>query len=200
MLNQKSRPAMWTMHPGEANGSVTLKFRGVMQASDILRFHPEIQSQLDEIVKKGWKYLFIQTLGTAVTEVRAQSMPCRLRLSSSFNSRSMPPPPVLELNLGQQQLDLTGMPEVQEFRVNISSKTFPRAATIDLVSGSATYIHDAFWKWDKTWASDPVKVSQAREVYEVARWVVEEKKLKLIEPFSVPRFDELASQFVAQTS
>jgi hypothetical protein len=196
MLTRRSRLAVWTMNPGEASGSVALKFKGIMQPSDVLRFHPEIQAQLDEIEKKGWKYLFIQTEGTAMTEVKAQAMPCRLRVSTSFNSKSPPPPPVLELNLGQQPLDLTGMPEVQEFQVNVSSKTFPRAATIELVSRTATYIHDALWKWDKTLAADATKTSQAKEVYEVARWVIEEKGYKLTEPYNVSHYDELAGEFV----
>jgi hypothetical protein len=196
MLTRKSRLALWTMHPGEANGSVTLKFKGVMQPSDILRFHPEIKAQLDEIEKKGWKYLFIQTEGTAVTELKAQAIPCRIRASTSFNSKSAPPPPILELNLGQLPLDLTGMPEVQKFLVNVSSKTFPRAATMDLVSRAATYIHEALWGWDKTWAADATKTSQAKEVYEVARWVIEEKRYSLAEPFNISRYNELAREFV----
>jgi len=196
MLTRRSRLVLWIMHPGEANGNVTLKFKGVMQPSDVLRFHPEIQAQLDEVEKKGWKYLFIKTEGTAVTGFKAEAMPCRIRASTSFNSRSTPPPPVLELNLGQMPLDLTGMPEVQEFVVNVSSKTFPRAATIDLVSRSTTYIHEAFWKWDKAWAADATKTSQAKEVYEVARWAIEEKRYNLAEPFSVPRYNELAREFI----
>ena len=185
------------MHPGEATGTVTLKFTGVMHPSDILRFHPEIQSQLDEVVKKGWKYLFIQTEGTAITELRAQAMPCRLRASTSFSSKSLPPAPTLELDLGQHPLDLTSMPDVQQFRVNISTKTFPRAVSIDLVTRTATYIHDALWNWDRTWAADAAKSTQAKEVYEVARWVVEEKKFKLIEPFNPSRYGELTAEFAS---
>jgi len=39
-----------------------------MKASEILKFHPEIQLILDEIVEKGWKYLYIETRGKAIAE------------------------------------------------------------------------------------------------------------------------------------
>ncbi len=191
---------MWTMHTGEANGRMSLKFKGMMQAADVLRFHPEIQTQLDQIVNRGWKYLFIEVMGTAVTELDAKGIPCRIRASTSFNSRSLPPPPILELNLGMNPLDLTGMPEVQEFRINVCSKSFPRAATVDLATGRVTYIHDPFWKWDRAWGADQKKLSDAKEVYEVATWLIDEKKLTLAEAFDQSRYQELAGQFKTFTA
>lgn len=186
---------MWTTQPGEANGSLTLRFKGLMQAEDVLRFHPEIQAQLDEIAKKGWKYLFIQVTGTAVSEVKAKNVPCRLRMSNVYAGRTIQPPPILELNFGQNRPDLSGMPEVQEFRINVCSKSFPRAVTVELAKGVVTYIHDAFWKWESSWQTDSTKLSQAREVYEIATWLIEEKEYRLVEAFSNARYQELASQF-----
>jgi len=186
---------MWTMHPGEANGSLTLKFKGLMQGYDVLRFHPEIQAQLDEISKKGWKYLFIQIAGTGISEVKVQTLPYRLRIGSSFTGRAMPPPPILEVTFLNGPPDLTGIPEVHEFRINVCSKSFPRAVVLDLAKGAVTYIHDALWKWDKNWATDGTKLSEAKEVFEVATWLVDEKRYKLADSLDSARYQELVGQF-----
>jgi hypothetical protein len=170
-----------------------------MQAEDVLRFHPEIQAQLDEIMKKGWKYLFIEIAGTALSEVAIENLPCRLRISASFGSRSLPPPPVMEMTFVRSPPDLKGVPEVQEFRINVSSKSYPRATTVDLASGRVLYMHDAFWGWNKSWAADGKKVSEAKEIYEIATWLVDVKKFKLAENLRLSRYEELAEQFRAMT-
>jgi hypothetical protein len=188
---------MWTTHPGEAKGDLSLRFSGLMQAEEVLRFHPEIQAQLDEIARQGWKYLYIVISGTAVTEVPIENQPCRIRMSTLYGGRSAPPPTVLEVTLRQQTPELKDVPEVQEFRINVCSKSFPRAAVVDLSKGLVTYIHDPFWKWDKQWTDDAQKLSDAKEVYEIARWLVEVKKYSLAEPLQLSRYSELADQFKA---
>jgi hypothetical protein len=90
-----------------------------------------------------------------------------------------------------------GVPEVQEFRVNVSSKSFPRAATVDLARGVVTYLHDPFWRWEKGWEADGKKLSNAREVYDIATWLLDVKKFKLIDVFKPERYLELKGIFQA---
>ena len=53
---------------GEASGELTLKATSVMSPEEILKFHPEIQNQLDDIEKHGWNYLCMESMGTALAE------------------------------------------------------------------------------------------------------------------------------------
>ncbi len=184
---------MWTTHPGEAKGNLTLRARGIMQAEDVLKYHQEIQVQLDEIVRQGWKYLYIEIVGTAVGEVAVENLPYHIRQGAAPGMKAMGrSSQVLEITIDRQLPNLKDVPDVQEFRVNVCSKSFPRAATVDLAKGIVTYLHDPFWKWEKGWESDKKKISDAREVYEIAAWLIDAKKFKLIDALQPERYRELA--------
>lgn len=188
---------MLSAFEGEAKGSLTLKFNGLLRAEDILKHHPEIQAELDAIVKRGWKYLFIETRGTAVTDVALEKTPYYVRQGATYWRPSDESDVILELSLGRRLWEVNGVPEVQEFRVNVCSKSFPRAATVDLVEGLVTYLHDPFWKWEKGWETDRKKLSDAKEVYEIATWLLDVKKFKLINAFKPERYRALAEDFKA---
>jgi hypothetical protein len=183
--------------PGGAKGSLTLRFTGFVQADDILKYHPEIKAQLDDIITRGWKYLYIQLVATAVTDMELENSPCRMRGGGVFGTRGMQLPLLLEITVGVEPPKLKDVPEVKEFRINVCSKSFPRAATIDLAKGVVTYLHDPFWKWEKGWEADTKKLSDAREVYEIAEWLMGTKKFELADPLSPTRYQELADQFKA---
>jgi hypothetical protein len=184
---------MWTTYPGEAKGNLTLRAKGIMQAGDVLKYHPEIQAQLDEIVRQGWKYLYVEILGTAVAEVAVGNLPYHIRQGAAPGMQAMGrSSKVLEITIDRKLLNLKDVPDVQEFRVNVCSKNFPRAATVNLAKGIVTYLHDPFWKWEKGWENDKKKISDAKEVYEIATWLIDVKKFKLIDAFQPERYRELA--------
>jgi hypothetical protein len=146
-------------------------------AGDILKFHPEIQSFLDEVEEKGWRYLYIDTRGTAAADVDLDGSPYVVRLknvpySASFDTVETGrgenmgvSGSVLEIDLGQKIVKLESVPEVQMFKINVSTKSFPRAATVDIPKGLVTYLNEAFWGWENGWEKDSSKLSEAREVY-----------------------------------
>lgn len=172
-----------------------------MQPMDVLRHHPEMQAQLDEITKHGWKYLFIETVGTVEAEVVLGASTFRMtsRLPQGVY-RDGQPTYFLELEVGDQLPTITGVPEISEFRVNVCSRSFPRAATVDLSKGLVTYIGDHFWRWEKGWEEDKKKLSDAREVQEIASWLIEVKGYKLIEAFKLERYQELKAIFEAMSN
>ena len=187
---------------GGVTGELKLKSTGRMAAPEIIRFHPEIQAQLDDIVKQGWKYLYIETMATAEADLRLEESAYQIRASPGLgmrfaaNARGLPEH-VLELNIGANPPQIKSIPEVVEFRVNVCSKSFPRAATVDLAKGIVTYLHDPFWRWEEGWKEDKKKLSDAREVYEIATWLLDVKKFKLHEAFKMERYQELVNIFKA---
>lgn len=182
---------------GEAKGSLTLMFNGLLPPEVTLKYHPEIQAELDEIIRRGWKYLFIETRGTLVADVALENAPYHVREGPAYWRNSSPTDLVLELGFGNQLREANGVPEVQEFRVNVCSKSFPRAATVDLAKGVVTYLHDPFWRWEKGWEADEKKLSDAKEIYEIAAWLIDVKKFKLIDAFKPERYQELVETFKA---
>lgn len=186
------------MTSGEANGRVTVKSTGFMQPAEALKLCPEFQAQLDEIAKLGWRYLFIQIIGTALVELPLEKSPFRLDIrytGTGPRGIRINPRYILDLDLGSQMPAITAKPEISEFRVNICSKSLPRAASVDLAKGIVTYLDDPFWRWEKGWETDEKKLSAAKEVKEIASWLLDVKGYTLIEVFKPERYQELSKLF-----
>ncbi len=163
----------------------------MLPAEEVLRFHPELREQLDEIVMQGWRYLYIQTTGTAVRELTAASSPFSMGMDMGRSeSEGGRPHTIVTLDAGEAPVPIVSIPVVEEFRINISTKNYPRAATLDIAHGTVSFIHDPFWRWENGWGSDPKKVADALEVLDVAKWLMDVKKLELREPFTLARYVE----------
>lgn len=188
---ERSEGLVPVLNSGEAKGRIALRSLGWMQPVDVLRLRPEIQAQLDEITKQGWKYLFIEAVGTVEAEVVLGASSFRMTSRSPPGTYRGRPRYFLELELGEQVPTIANIPEISDFMVNVCSKSFPRAATVDLSKGLVTYIDDHFWKWEKGWEEDKKKLSDAKEVKEIASWLLDVKGCKLVEPFKIERYHEL---------
>lgn len=171
---------------GYARGRLSLELEERIP-DRILKFRPEIRLMLEAIVKKGWRYLYIETRGTAVAEVDLEMKPCKLMSYGETIGREYCSIEIIT----ERFPEIKDIKEVEEFSINISTKSFPRAVTVDLSDGVVTYLQDAFWKWESGWEKDPEKLSKAKEVYGVAKWLLEDKKLKLHENFSIERYREI---------
>jgi hypothetical protein len=183
---------------GNARVQVALRSTSRMSALDILKFHPEIGARLDEIESQGWTFLYIETVATALAEVSLENTVYRINPEASrpkLDARGQPFENVLELEIGTELPAIIGIPEVKEFRINICSKSFPRAATVDLATGIVSYLHDSFWKWEQGSESDKKKLSDAREVFEIVTWLLDVKKYKLHEDLKGERYQELSRIF-----
>jgi hypothetical protein len=181
---------------GEAKGHITLESFTSIGAQEVLRFHPEIQAQLNEIEKQGWKYLYVMIVGKAVAELSLENSVYRINARGRPGSDwREPPETILELMIGKALPAITTVSDIREFRINVCSKSIPRAATVDLAKGVVTYIGDSFWKWEKGWENDKKKLSDAREVLEIATWLLDVKKYGLIEVFKPERYQELSVLF-----
>jgi hypothetical protein len=185
---------------GNAQAQVALRSTDRMSPEDVLEFHPEIRAQLDEIKRQGWLFLYIETVATALGEVKLDNTAYRIIPNAPRRRRPDEgglPVNVLELDIGTELPAIIGIPEVREFRINVCSKSFPRAATVDLATGIVSYLHDPFWKWEQGSESDEKKLSDAREVFEIASWLLDVKKYKLHEELKVERYQELSRIFKA---
>jgi len=178
----RTRPVV-SLQFTSAKGKLTFQYSTGIAADEILRFHPEFRSMLEDIKRQGWKYLYIETRGRATGELDLEKAPCKFM----WNARGY----FLEIEIGPVGPTIIDVPEVEEFRINVSTRSFPRAATVDLSKGIVTYLHEAFWGWQKEREKDLRKLSECKEVYEVARWLIDVKKQRLSEGYDGERYKEL---------
>jgi hypothetical protein len=86
--------------------------------------------------------------------------------------------------------------EVNEFRINISTSSFSRAVTLDIAKQIiTTYIEDCFWNRKDSWREDKEKLSRALEVYEVVKWLLNEKNFQLYDGLSEKKVKDLSQKF-----
>lgn len=190
---------------GEVEGSLALTSKGSIAPEDILKFHPELKSHTDDILKQGWSYACVEATGTAISRVTAESSrywlgaaPAFMRRAKEMVAANIPRPEFgLVVYLGTVPPEVQGVPEVQSFLITISSKNFPAAVSVDLAKGIVTNIHFSFWKWEKGWESDKKKLSDAREIYRIVTMLVDVKKFKLVDVFKPERYQELVETFRA---
>ena len=181
---------------GNANGEVNLTYTSRLAASDILKFHPELQSKIDEISAKKWVCIFAVTSGTALARLSLDGSGFKIIPSSFFEGGvSGKRETLLQVRIWPNATELIGVPEVKEFRINICSKSFPRAVTADLEEETVTYVHDALWKWQEGDEKEEAKVNEAREVYEIASWLIDVKKYKMDPAIDLKKYEELSEIF-----
>ena len=179
---------------GEADGRIELVSSDRMVAADILQFHPEIEAKLKEINGQGWSYLFIETVASTRAIITLNKAKFKIVPIPTYRPNS-PEENRIEFEIGTEVPRADSIPEVKEFRINICSKSFPRAVTLDLASGVVSYVHDPFWKWQRGDEKDETKLNEAREVYEILRWLLDVKKYRLEQALDMRRYEELARLF-----
>jgi len=161
------------LNKGWAKGKLLLE-AGEATLQEAMKFHPQIESMLREIEGKGWMHLYVEHQAKIVGEIEF-----------SGNEYQIVPWSILRGPYGIMIDISSNFPVVKGVKLeklvyNIyTRKTFPRAVTADLLNKKITYINDAFWKWEKGWEEDEEKLSKAREVYEVVKWLIDEKKFGL---------------------
>ncbi|MEM2216738.1 MAG: hypothetical protein QXP57_09280 [Nitrososphaerota archaeon] len=190
-------PSLVSNRAAPTTGKLIMEFVNRLPPTLVLQFFPGYKKLLDEIASKNWKYLYIETFGKYLLELEFQGEACKIIphspdwfLKGRFSIN-------VELGKPLPELKVEG---VDEFRINISTESFPRAVTIDLVKQVITYIESIFWDWNDEWINDQEKLSKASEVYTVVKWLIEEKKFKLHENLSEERCKELLQKFVRYDS
>ena len=174
----------------QAEGTLRLSKHGILSANDALGFNPRIQAVLQEVEDNGWKYLFIETFGTALYELKLVEAPCEIGTYGSGMDPEEKTTTHVQLEMSPEALRLVDVPELDTFVVNISTKHFPRAITVELSKLAVTYIHEALWSLQEN-ESDEKKLREAKEVHEVFRWAIQEKKMQLGEGLDPIRIAKL---------
>lgn len=149
-----------------------IKLKGIFSLSerDILEFHPWVNPLLEEMRNRGWKYEFSNVKAEVLVELDLDELKLNLRYH----------PPRLEefeeegtyeisAELGSKPPAVLKILSIESFKIRISTKNCWNVAEIDPFKREINSIKDVLWGFGK----EVDKLSRAREVYEVARWLIE---------------------------
>ncbi|MEM2174892.1 MAG: hypothetical protein QXI58_04640 [Candidatus Micrarchaeia archaeon] len=180
---------------GFVHGNVTLEFSGRITPEDILSNFEEVKLLLGEIISKGFRYFYIETEGKYFVEVDLTGQECSIYPLDDPRYIKNPRVVMSVEMLAKHLPDKVKIKEVTKFKINISTDVYPRAVTVDLAKNVILYIHETFWNWKDEWVNDQERLSQALKIYEIVKWLLEEKMFKLHEDLNIERCKSLLEKF-----
>jgi len=177
---------------------IKVRFKGNLDLSeeDVLRFHPNLKPFLDEIKSKGLKYRITNIVGEAIVMLDVESLDFKLHYYPprihEFEEKGKY---TIEAEVGENPPAMIKVLSVSDFKVEISSEHCWDAVEVNPQRKIITYIrsvlHDFILSKEKT----PKKLAEAREVYEISKFLVEEKGFKLEGEYVVEKYKELIDLF-----
>ena len=156
-----------------ADGKLTIQLEKSLTLGELLAYLPEAQVLLDEILKKGWRYYFIEGYGTAIQELGINRSQYRLQTKEHLRG-GLTYMFLIDFGRAIPKPQLKGISNLQRFIVNICGKYYPRSVTIDIAKNEVTYVHDSLWGYKGEQGEE-----EAKDILNILRWLIEEKKFKL---------------------
>lgn len=158
---------------GFMNGKLQTQYKKSLTMDELLANSPGVKDFFDELSEKGWRYYFIDGYGMVTMELEVESS------EYSFGSGEHPRGGFayslsLDFERCLPKLQLKDIVNVERFVVNICSKHYPRGVTIDLTKNKITYVHESLWV-----SEGAEGVEEAKDVLNILKWLIEEKKFKL---------------------
>ncbi|ADC66527.1 conserved hypothetical protein [Ferroglobus placidus DSM 10642] len=167
-----------------------VKLKGTFSLSekDILEFHPWVKPLLEEIRSRGWNYEFSDVKAEVVVELDLDELKLNLRYY-------LPPLERFEEE-GTYEISAevgSEPPAVLKIISIESSRIYQNcwnAAEVDPFKREINSIKDVLWGFGE----EVGKLSQAREVFEVARWLIE-KGFKPANDYVIKDYKKLVEMF-----
>jgi len=158
---------------GSVDGRLDIRVEKYLTLGELLAHLPTAKLFLEELSGKGWRYYFIDGYGTAVMQMEMVSSPYSAQVKEhprgglNFS---------LSLDFGRSvpQLQLGRIIELERFIVNICSKYYPRAVTVDLSRSDITYVNESLMA-----SKQDEDKEDTEDILELLRWLIEEKEFKL---------------------
>jgi hypothetical protein len=173
--------------------STKLKGKFRLSEADILRFHPWIKPFIEEVKSKGWNYEFSNVIAEVLVELNLDE----LVLTLSYH------PPRIErceeegvyeisARLGEEPAIMKVL-SIDRFNVDVFPEHCLHAVEVDPFKREVKRIKDVLW--DGLGEKCSGKLDEARDVYEIAKWLIEEKGFKASDDYVVKNYKKLVDIF-----
>ena len=157
---------------GAVNGKLEIKTDTFLTLDELLKHRPQFEPFLDEITQKGWRYFYIEGFGTVIKEMNV-SAPYKF-IVSEHPRGGLTYTMTMDFGRAIPDAKLKEVISLDRFIINIASKRYPRAMTIDLTRSEVTYVNESLWV-----SSEEGYTEEAKGALNILRWLIEEKKFSL---------------------
>ncbi|MDP2916462.1 MAG: hypothetical protein Q8O16_00870 [Dehalococcoidia bacterium] len=172
---------------GCMNGKLEVQTQRFITVDELRTHLPSARAFLDEVTKKGRRYLFIDGFGEVLMEVDIEAAEYKWQTSEHPRGGFAYS---LSMDFGRRlpKVRLKEIVNVDRFIVNICSKDYPRGVTVDLIKSEVTYVHDCLWVTKGKGCA-----AEAKDVLKILKWLVEDKKFKLAADGGKRRYQQLVA-------
>lgn len=172
---------------GCISGKLEVQTERFITLDELLKHFPSAGAFLNELTEMGRHYYFIDGQGIVVLEIDVNATEYKWQTQEhqrggfAYN---------LVMDFGRQlpKIYVKRIVNLDRFIVNICSKDYSRAVTVDLKHHTITYVHDSLWD-----SKEKRLTEEASDVLKLLQWLIDEKKFKLEMKGGMERYRKLAA-------
>ena len=173
--------------------TVKLKDTFDLKEEDVLKHHSWLKPLLEEIKGKGLEYRILNVDAEVLVELDLDKLVLNLKYyAPRIDEFGREGTYELSAELGNKPPAIIKVLSIKSFEIDISTKHCPHAIRIDPFKRKINYISDVLWNFGE---EKPKNLAEAREVYEVAKWLVEEKGFELKDEYVIKDYKKLLELF-----
>ena len=158
---------------GIMDGKLDVQTERFVTFDELYTHLPQARAFFDELDQKGRTFFFIDCHCKVMLELEIDSAPYNWQMYEAPRGGYAYK---LAFDFGRclPNLNLKKIISLERCVVNICSRDYARAITVDLTENTVTYVHDS------PWASRGEGYTEAaKDVLNILKWLVEDKKFKL---------------------
>jgi hypothetical protein len=158
---------------GTMTGKLDVETERFVTFDELYTHHPQAQTFFDELEKKGRTFFFIDCHCKVMLEMDLESASYVWQMYEAPRGGFAYK---LAFDFGRRlpKLGLKKIVSIERCLVNICSKDYARAVTIDLTRNEINYIHDSLWDSRRKGYTE-----EAKDVLAILQWLIEDKKFTL---------------------
>ena len=158
---------------GSMEGRLDVETERFVTFDELCTHLPQAKAFFDELDKKGRTFFFVDCHCRVMLELEVTSAPYTWQTYEAPRGGFAYK---LTFDFGRclPKLGLKKIISLDRCEVNICSRDYARGATIDLTKNEVIYVHDSLWV-----SRGEGCVEEAKDVLNILRWLVEDKKFKL---------------------
>jgi hypothetical protein len=172
---------------GLTNGKLEVETERFITFEEMVNFFPSSKAFFDELDQLNRRYYYIDGHGRVVLEIDIEGADYKWKSEEHPRGGMVYN---LSVDFGRRlpAIDLKRIVSLDRFIVNICSKNYPRAVTVDLLNNEVVYVHESLWIQKGEENRD-----ESKDVLQILQWLIEKKQFKLVTEGGLKQYRNLMS-------
>jgi hypothetical protein len=172
---------------GSMEGKLYVETDRFLTFDELYTYVPRYKTFFDELDKKGWRFLLIDSHSKVVMELDIVNAPYTWQ---SYEAPRGGFAYKLDFDFGRRlpMLKLFKVISLDMCIINICSRDYARAVTVDLIKNEITYVHDSLWILKGEGCA-----REARDVLGILQWLLNNKEFKITANGGEKQYKELVA-------